>query len=401
MKLAVLTSHPIQYNAPLFRLLTERRKIEVKIFYTWGQSVLQNKFDPGFGKVIDWDIPLLHGYEFEFLENTAENKGTHHFKGIINPEIVKVIEEFGADALLIFGWSFSSHLKAMRFFHGKVPILFRGDSTFLDPLPWWKKAARIVVLNTIYRNIDVALYTGKHNRRYYKMIGVPDAKLFYAPHAIDNNRFANETDEIKIKLAELRKGLQISDDHFVFLFAGKLERKKDPEILIRAFLKNEFPSLIQLVIVGNGQLENSLKEKYQNARGVHFLPFQNQSTMPAIYRVANVFVLPSTGPGETWGLAVNEAMASGCAIVMSDRCGGAIDLVERDGNGFIFKAGHTEELAEIMMRLVADKGKTKKMGESSKLKIREFSYENVVIAIEQAVFLRTKKNPEGRETVSA
>jgi hypothetical protein len=123
-KLAIVTTHPIQYNAPLFELLTSRGNLDVKVFYTWGETVLENKYDPGFGKVIEWDIPLLKGYTYEFLENTALDKGSHHFKGINNPTLITELENYGAEAILIYGWAFKSHLKVLRHFHKKIPLFF-------------------------------------------------------------------------------------------------------------------------------------------------------------------------------------------------------------------------------------------------------------------------------------
>ncbi|HTH31330.1 MAG TPA: hypothetical protein VL946_08255, partial [Lacibacter sp.] len=71
-KLAIVTSHPIQYNAPLFRLLAERGKIDVKVFYTWGQTEQGFVYDPDFKRAFKWDIPLLEGYEKEFVENISK-----------------------------------------------------------------------------------------------------------------------------------------------------------------------------------------------------------------------------------------------------------------------------------------------------------------------------------------
>ncbi|HCY88764.1 MAG TPA: glycosyl transferase family 1, partial [Chitinophagaceae bacterium] len=104
-KLAVITTHPIQYHAPLYALLVQRGVIDIKVFYTWGESVLKDKFDPGFGKVIEWDIPLLKGYPYEFLENTADDKGSHHFNGIKNPGLIEAVDQYNPDAILIYGWS--------------------------------------------------------------------------------------------------------------------------------------------------------------------------------------------------------------------------------------------------------------------------------------------------------
>src|ERR1022692_4201496 len=126
-RLAVITTHPVQYNAPLFELLHKHGKVAVKVFYTWGEEVLEKKFDPGFGKIVQWDIPLLNGYDYEFLENTAKEKGSHHFNGIVNPTIIRDIQLWKPDAVLVYGWKFRSHLKVMRYFKNKVPVWFRGD----------------------------------------------------------------------------------------------------------------------------------------------------------------------------------------------------------------------------------------------------------------------------------
>src|SRR5438045_1949675 len=111
MRLAIISTHPIQYNAPWFALLAKSPGITLKVFYTWGQLESKDKFDPGFGKNISWDVPLLEEYDFTFSTNISKQPGTHHFRGIINPTLVNEIEEFQPGALLVFGWAFVSHLK--------------------------------------------------------------------------------------------------------------------------------------------------------------------------------------------------------------------------------------------------------------------------------------------------
>ena len=111
----------------------------------------------------------------------------------------------------------------------------------------------------------------------------------------------------------------------MFLFAGKLEAKKQPLELAEAFASLQ--SQAHLIYVGSGMLEDALKERFDSNPNIHFVGFQNQSKMPIWYRVADVFCLPSRGPGETWGLAVNEALASGCVALVTDKVGCAEDLV--------------------------------------------------------------------------
>ena len=131
-KLAIITSHPIQYNAPLFALLSKEGGIDLKVFYTWGEDSVKEKYDLDFQKSIKWDIPLLEGYHYQFLNNTSKDAGSHHFKGIINPDLNSEIEKWGADIVWVWGWAFDSHLKALRYFKGRKEVWFRGDSTLLD-----------------------------------------------------------------------------------------------------------------------------------------------------------------------------------------------------------------------------------------------------------------------------
>jgi glycosyltransferase involved in cell wall biosynthesis len=389
-KLAIITSHPIQYNAPLFKLLASRKQINVKVFYTWGESVLQNKFDPGFKRTIQWDVPLLEGYEYEFLENTATDKGTHHFKGIINPAIIERINAYHPDALLIYGWSFQSHLKVLRAYHNKLPILFRGDSTLLGKPKGWKQLARRVFLTWVYRMIDHALVPGKRNFDYYLHAGVPKRKLVHAPHAIDNDRFAaNDAERNRLAL-ELRKANNIPEDAFVFLYAGKLDDNKNAASLLEAFQQASLPDTAHLMIVGNGELEVQLKSFYSTHSNIHFLPFQNQQAMPVLYRSADVYVLPSKT--ETWGLAANEAMVCGLALLLSDQCGGAVDLIREGVNGFTFKLNDQHDLQEKLKMLARDRQKVKEMGKASKKMIAGFSFERIADTIENVVLNSEKSH---------
>src|SRR5579875_1397644 len=190
-KLAIIATHPVQYNAPWFRLLAQKTSLQIKVFYTWSQSSQGAKYDPGFGKTIEWDVPLLEGYEYVFVDNIAKDPGSHHFKGVNNPTIIKDIEQWQPDALLVIGWSYKSHLACMRYFKGRVPVLFRGDSTLLDEKPGIKRWMRRLFLTYVYSFVDHALYVGTNNKNYFLAHGLKERQLHFVPHAIDNNRFGN------------------------------------------------------------------------------------------------------------------------------------------------------------------------------------------------------------------
>jgi glycosyltransferase involved in cell wall biosynthesis len=379
-RLAIVTSHPIQYNAPWFRKLAASGRLVVKVFYTWEQSQAGAKFDPGFGRVIEWDIPLLEGYDYTFVKNISKEPGSHHFKGIINPTLIDEIKVYQPDAILVFGWAFKSHLQCLRYFHGKIPVLFRGDSTLLDEKPGLTMIARRLFLRWVYFHIDVALYTGINNRKYFEKHGIRARQLVFAPHAIDNNRFISNHDAYEADARNWRKKMNIDDSDLVVLFAGKLEKKKNPGFLIdiASRLKSD---KVKFVIAGNGDQENVLKESAKNDKRIMFLDFQNQQRMPILYRVGDVFILPSDGPGETWGLAINEAMACSRAVMVSSKAGCAPDLVRDGVNGIVFHPGDIKKCITFLETLLADRESVSRMGRKSAEIVSAYSFDNIVSAI--------------------
>lgn len=470
-KLAIISTHPIQYYAPVFQLLA--KELDILVFYTWGEKSMY-KYDHGFKQKIEWDLPILERYNYVFLANKSTDQGTHHFNGINNLTIINDIENFNPDAILVYGWAWKSHLKIIRFFKGKVPIYFRGDSTLLNKKKGFKDLIKTLFLKWVYRHIDYSFYVGTANKAYYETYGLKESQLIFAPHAIDNERFAED----RILDADLiRKKLGIKKEEVLILFAGKFETVKNPNLLLQAFMELDLLN-VHLLFVGNGVLEESLKltaesledidvlrqaqddsieedsrlkvedlengevlrqaqddnidlenskvlrqahdditeinsklkvEDLENgevlqqaqddnnkenlkfippptpSRGgqsrslkkrIHFMSFQNQTQMPAIYQACDLFCLPSKS--ETWGLAVNEAMASGKAVLVSDKVGCTKDLVKPKINGDVFKSEDLTDLKSKLRYLVTDKNELSKLGEASKKIIKDWSFEKQV-----------------------
>jgi glycosyltransferase involved in cell wall biosynthesis len=383
-RLAIISTHPIQYYAPVFRSIAGSGALDLRVFYTWSQAAGNGVFDPGFRTEVKWDLPLLDGYAHQFVRNVAKRPGTDHFRGLITPTLVREVEAWRPDAVLIYTWNSQSHLQALRYFKGKVAVLFRGDSTLIDERAWWRALLRRLVLRWVYSHVDVAIAVGSHNRDYFKWCGLPLQRIAFAPHAVDTARFAARSAAREDRAAEWRRELGIPRDSIVFLFAGKLQRKKNPDLLLAAFggLKNAS----HLVFVGNGELERTLKAKAEAIDHVHFLPFQNQSAMPAVYRLADVFVLPSQGPEETWGLALNEAMAAGRVVIASTKVGGARDLIHPGENGWVFESGDRNALERVLRQAVeGGRPRLQAMGRAAQAQSTQWSAEASASRIAEAV----------------
>lgn len=335
-RIGIIVSHPVQYYVPLYRRLVEQREFEVRVFYTWhggSEAVL----DRGFGKKFAWDIPLTEGYPYEVVPNVSSEPGTHHFRGLQNPELLSRVLAWKPDVVHLTGYPYASHLQAMRGLASQgVPVLFRGDSHLLDDRRGWKWWLTRAVLRRVYRWPAAFLCVGLANRAYYQACGVPTEKLFACPHSIEVERFAEPREQWEADALRWRSELGVRAGERVLLYAGKLEPKKRPLELMQAFL-HEAPQEWRLLVLGDGQLGSQVQSlaRLHPAR-IMTLPFQNQSRMPAVYRLGDLFVLPSAY-AETWGLAVNEALACGRPVLVSDRVGCAADVVRPGRNGMIFR----------------------------------------------------------------
>jgi len=348
--LAIVISHPTQYYSPWFVDLARRLNGDLKVFYLWDFGVQKTR-DRRFGEEFSWDIDLLSGYASEFVPNTSRDPGTHHFGGLKNPSLIAEIEKFGPTFVLLFGYKYHAHQQLIRAArHEGWRLGFRGDSHLLGHRA--PSLLKRMLLGWNFRKFDAFLYVGQANRRYFKTFGVPDSKLFFAPHSVDASRFKPCGDPERNRLRQEVLGL--AEDDLVVLYSGKFHPEKAPMDLLNAAAKLD-DSQVHFVFAGAGEQEDKLKERTaeMNLENVHFLPFANQSEMPRRYALADLFALPSIGLYETWGLAVNEAMHSGVPCIVSDRVGCAEDLVSDGETGWTFPAGDVDALQDRLSTAVS------------------------------------------------
>ncbi|MBC7367690.1 MAG: glycosyltransferase family 4 protein, partial [Undibacterium sp.] len=316
--LAVVLSHPNQYYSPWFRWLAAHTDLDLRVFYLWEFGVTVHT-DPQFRTALKWDVDLLSGYAHEFVPNTSARPGSDHFGGLRNPTLTARLAAFRPDAVLLFGYAYASNLRVVLWARlHRVPLIFRGDSHFLGrgapPL------RTRLTLRFLYAQFAACLPVGEANRDYFLTLGVPAARLHFAPHSVNAALFDPASASHRAAAGTLRAQLGLTPSTRVILFAGKFVPAKQPRELLAAFLAARLPDTA-LVFVGDGEEKPALRALAVSAPAgsVHFLPFANQSEMPARYLLADLFVLPSRGLYETWGLAVNEAMHLGVPCLVSDR----------------------------------------------------------------------------------
>ena len=177
IRLAILSTHPIQYNAPLFRMISEEADWEVHVFFS--RTSKQVSYDPDFQREVVWDTPLTEGYAHSHLDATA-------FSG--KKCLDTGIEAFQPTALLVYGWNFPGHrhrhAQTSRSYSHRVPR----RQPPIDPMPfYWKRWIRKCFalglppcgpLPSVSRNGS--------NTAYFRWSGIPKANIALAPHAVDN-----------------------------------------------------------------------------------------------------------------------------------------------------------------------------------------------------------------------
>ncbi|MCB0697386.1 MAG: glycosyltransferase family 4 protein, partial [Chitinophagaceae bacterium] len=280
-------------------------------------------------------------------------------------------------AFLLFFLPFNSHLKCMKYFHGKIPLLFRGDSTLLNEAGGIKKILRRLWLKYIYSFVDYALYVGANNKTYFRAHGMKERELIFVPHAIDNERFSGNAAANELKAKQWRQDLGIADDELTVVYAGKFDTVKNPSFLLEVAKVCKTPG-VRFILIGNGPLEADMKQSAIDDR-VIFLDFQNQQKMPVVYRLADVFVMSSVS--ETWGLGINEALVCGCKIVTNNKVGCATDLVKDEDTGIVIERGDVHAAAGYINEQIKLKAQGRFVKNIKESLLQTYSFATIVANI--------------------
>ena len=273
----------------------------------------------------------------------------------------------------------------------------------------WKRTLKRWLVGRFH----AALVGGSPQKRHFMNLGMDAEKIFTGYDAIDDEFFARETDRIRQNSEGWRMRLGLPRRYILSL--GRMVEKKNLGCLVVAYTKlrkrlgDDAPAL---VFVGSGDQESSLRSqaielglkvaeagKSENSAGadVIFYGFRQIGENPAFYALADCFVLPSLW--EEWGLVVNEAMACGLSIVVSQSVGCAEDLVWHGENGFRFAPTDSEDLADSLANLIADPIRRKKMGENSRKIIADWGCANFARNALKAIEATTLKSRSQRQTM--
>jgi glycosyltransferase involved in cell wall biosynthesis len=301
----------------------------------------------------------------------------------------KALDETAPNVLLLPGWGYVYALSALAWaIEREVPAVAISDSTGMDkPRNTFREALK----TRIVRIFSSGLVAGKRSGEYLVKLGLPRERIFQGCDVVDNRHFEEGAQTARNIENSLREKLRLPQKYF--LAVSQFIPEKNLIHLLQAYAryrKAGAPGNWQLVLVGSGELKEELSISSSDLSintNLFFVGKKNYDELPAYYGLAGAFVLPSVS--ETWGLVVNEAMAAGLPVLVSERCGCADDLVKEGMNGYTFNPYNIDALTQHMLRMAGGVYELNAMAQASRKIISrwtvEFCAENTLKAAEAAL----------------
>jgi glycosyltransferase involved in cell wall biosynthesis len=399
IRVLILCSHPVQYAAPMFRRFAKDPRLDIQVAYCCLNGA-ERTVDREFGVPVAWDVPLTDGYAWTRVANWSPAPGIGRFWGLLNPGVWKLIRKGRFDAVIVYtGYMYATFwLAAAAARISSTPVLFGIDANQIEPLDGnkWKLPIKRRVWRGVFQLVDVVLVVSTGGLRLVRSFGIPDEHIVLTPYAVENDWWLAQAE--RVDREEIRRNWGVPPDAVVVLFCAKLQAWKRPQDVLQAFAREPVRGAY-LVYVGEGPMRAGLESEARTlgiADRVRFLGFVNQSGLPAVYRSADILVLPSEY--DAFGVVVNEAMLCGCPAIVSDRVGARFDLVREGETGFIFPSGDVGALSSLLRQTLVSPDRLRLLGRAARRRMETWSpaqnLEATVVALERAVRFR-HRNADG------
>ena len=299
------------------------------------------------------------------------------------------LEQANPDVVAVNGWNdFGSLVAADCCVRRGIPMVVMSESARQDePRTWWKEMIKRRVVG-VY---SAALVGGQRHVEYLVELGMPRDRIFTGYDVVDNAYFRRRAEEVRSQKSDVRKQYGLSENYF--LASARFIEKKNLPTLIRAYAAYRQKSEASgnppwdVVLLGDGPLREALNSQLSTLNlhaHVHLPGFKPYDELPVYYALAKAFVHASTT--EQWGLVVNEAVASGLPVIVSERCGCVPELVR--GNGFTFDPIDERELPSRLLQIASLlDDERRSLGDASYRIAENFAPEHFGEGLEQAAKL--------------
>jgi glycosyltransferase involved in cell wall biosynthesis len=366
--------HQARLNAAADRLSVTGIEWSAKAYDSWGAPESSPRFDK--------------------LSLFPEATEKYPVKAKLRRAFWSLLEQAKPDVVAINGWNnFGSLIAVNCCLRRRIPMIVMSESARQDePRTWWKEMIKRRIVD-VY---SAALVGGQRHVEYLVELGMPRERIFTGYDVVDNEYFRQNAQEVRSQKAEVRKQYGLRENYFL-ASARFIEKKNLPRLISayaeyrrRSEVRNQKSDVSEkktpwdLVLLGDGPVKTDLCRLISDLRlhqHVQLPGFKPYDELPVYYALANAFVHASAA--EQWGLVVNEAIASGLPVIVSDRCGCAPELV--NGNGFTFDPTNEHELAARLLEMTSLSDEERKhLGDNSYRIAANFAPERFGEGLERA-----------------
>ena len=388
-RVLAICAHPVQYMAPILRLLAAHPGLDFQVAYCSLQGA-EAFHDPEFNTTVKWDVPLLDGYAWQEVPNRGwQGTESGSFFGLYNPGLWKIIREGNFDAVL----SFTGYVCAtfwIAYLAAKLSrsaFLFGTDAWTLASRDSksWKVLFKRVFWPWLYSLASQVIVPSSASRDLMIALRIPPERITVTPYSVDNEWWKRQSGLVDRNA--VRSRWQAGAESRVILFCAKLQPWKRPVDLLQAFAKADLDNAL-LVYAGEGPLRGQLEAQAGSlgiAEKVKFLGFLNQSQLPAIYAASDLLVLPSEY--EPFAVVVNEASCCGCAVAASDHVGAARDLILPIDPDLIYPCGDIAALTRLLQKVVSDPRGLAERGQAARRHMESWRPQKNISATFEAIQL--------------
>jgi glycosyltransferase involved in cell wall biosynthesis len=369
-KLAIISSHVIQYLAPVYRAITHLGQVDLRVLYLCDAGATPFK-DSGFGREVQWDIDLLSGYDSVILE-PGKFMGDKSFWQIDSPHCNYELGSFDPDVILICGYASRLQWRAWNWGRRRgKPILYFSDSNIVDTPAWWKRLPKQLILRGYFHEISRFLSVGERNAEYLRYYGVPPERILRCPYGLDVSLFDAALESAgPCSRDSVRCRYGIPGDGFLLVYSGKMIGRKRPVDVVDAIADLSQNGVVaHALMLGVGELLDAAKRRAVEKgvdEQVHWAGFVNQSQIPACYAAADALVM--TSEREAFGQVVPEAAVCRLPIIISDRvgCVGRTDAARAGENAIVYSCGDVKALTAAIRYLIEHPEERQRMGQRSR-----------------------------------
>ncbi len=365
VKIGIVISHPIQHFCPQFVSFAKNDQVHCKVFFASALG-FKKYADVNFKKEISWSNLNLDEFEHVFLNGDAVIQPD---KDLDAASLENELNLFKPHLIFTYGYFQKFQRRAHRWaLQHNVSIAYISDSELRHKRNSLKEFLKSIYLRHYFSKANYFLSMGNANEEYYLKHGVDRHKILRMHYPIDREQYIESYGQREFLRNNIRERFSLTPKDIVLSVVGKLVQWKNQGHIIEAMkqLENEGVYL-HLFILGSGELEQDLKTKSTSLihGKVYFPGFVNIDELPAFYAATDIYVHPASM--EPHSVAISEAIAMGCPVVLSDRCGsyGEDDDVQVGRNGYTYPFGNIPELASTLKKLATNEDLRIRFGQYS------------------------------------